>query len=68
MGKATLACIACRRTRSFGLLHGVRKLAQCTSFKFGDKSLAKRGDDGLPISRASQLENTIADLVKTYEL
>jgi hypothetical protein len=35
-----------------------------TRFKFGDKSLAKRGDDGLPISRASQLENTMADLVR----
>lgn len=32
-----------------------------TRFKFGDKSLA---NDGLPISRASQLENTIADLVR----
>lgn len=29
-----------------------------TRFKFGDKSLAKR------ISRASQLENTVADLVR----
>ena len=35
-----------------------------TRFKFGNKGLAKRGDDGLPISRASQLENTIADLVR----
>lgn len=30
-----------------------------TRFKFGNKSLAKRGDDGFPISRAS-----IADLVR----